>query len=70
MQVMVRMSGSSFTNKTGIPWTAGFLPSRDRERYNLRQENGRWRFNVDGKAYSAKQVSPKFIDIQTIQEYA
>ena len=68
MQVLVRMSGSSFTNKTGIPWTAGFLPSRDKERYNLRQENGRWHFNVDGKAYSAERVFPQFKNIETTQE--
>jgi hypothetical protein len=69
MQVLVRMSGSSFTNKTGIPWSAGFLPSRDKERYNLRQENGRWHFVVDGVQYSAKRVSPQLTEVQTFREY-
>jgi hypothetical protein len=69
MQVLVRMSGSSFTNKTGIPWSAGFLPSRDKERFNLRQENGRWYFDVDGVQYSAKRVSPQLTEVQTLREY-
>lgn len=69
MQVLVNVSGSAFTLQTGLPWTAGLSPFRDKERYNLRHENGRWHFDINGESYSAKQVSPHLKDIQTIRVY-
>lgn len=69
MLVQVNMSGSAFALKTGIPWTAGLSPFRDKDRYNLRHENGRWHFDIDGMSYSAKQVSPHLKDIQTARAY-
>ena len=69
MQVTVNMSGGAFELETGIPWTAGLAPFRDKERYNLRHENGRWHFDIKGKSYSAKQISPRLKDVQTIRTY-
>jgi hypothetical protein len=69
MQVTVNMSGSAFTHTTGWPWTAGLSPFRHKEEFNLRHENGRWHFDMNGKSYSAKQVSPSLKDVQTIRSY-
>ena len=69
MQVTVNMSGSAFTHTTGWPWTAGLSPSRHKEEFNLRHENGRWHFDMEGMSYSAKQVSPFLKDVQTIRSY-
>jgi hypothetical protein len=69
MQITVNLCGSAFEHETGIPWTAGLSPFRDKERYNLRHENGRWHFVINGKSYSAKQVSPHMKDVQTIRTY-
>lgn len=69
MKVKVSMSGGAFELETGIPWTAGLSPFRDKERYNLRHEDGRWHFVIKGREYSAKQVSPHLKDVQYFREY-
>lgn len=69
MQVVVNMSGGAFEHETGWPWSAGLSPFRHKEEFNLRHENGRWHFDMKGKSYSAKQVSPRLKDIQTVREY-
>jgi len=69
MEVTVNMSGGAFTHETGWPWTAGLSPFRHKEEFNLRHENGRWYFDMRGKSYSAKQVSPHLKDVQTIRTY-
>ena len=69
MQVTVNMSGGAFQVETGWPWTAGLSPFRHKEEFNLRHENGRLHFNMKGKSYSAKQVSPFLKDVQTIRTY-
>ena len=69
MEILVNLSGSAFTLKTGWPWTAGLSPFRHKEQFNLRHENGRWHFDMNGKSYSAKQVSPSLKDIQTTRVY-
>ena len=69
MQVVVNVCGGAFTQATGWPWTAGLSPFRHKEEFNLRHENGRWHFDMNGVSYSAKQVSPQLKDIQTIREY-
>ena len=69
MQVVVNLSGGAFTHETGYPWTAGLSPYRHKEEFNLRHEDGRWHFDMNGKSYSAKQVSPRLVDIKTIREY-
>ncbi len=67
--VVVNLSGGAFELETGWPWSAGLSPFRHKEQYNLRHENGRWHFDMNGKSYSAKQVSPYLKDIQTVREY-
>lgn len=69
MQVVVNVSGGAFTLATGWSWTAGLSPFRHKEEFNLRHENGRWHFDMNGVSYSAKQVSPQLKDIQTVREY-
>ena len=69
MQVTVSMCGGAFSNETGWSWSAGLSPFRHKEKFNLRHENGRWHFDMNGKSYSAKQVSPYLKDIQTIRSY-
>ena len=67
--IKVNMSGGAFEIETGWPWTAGLSPFRHKEEFNLRHEDGRWHFDMNGKSYSAKQVSPHLKDIQTTREY-
>lgn len=69
MQVVVNVSGGAFELETGWPWSAGLSPFRHKEQFNLRHENGRWHFDMNGKSYSAKQVSPRLVDIRTTREY-
>ena len=67
--VTVSLCGSVFTHETGWPWSAGLSPYRHKDQFNLRYEDGRWRFDMGGKSYSAKKVSPYLKDIQTVREY-
>jgi hypothetical protein len=71
MKVKVSVSGSAFELETGWPWTAGLSPFRHKEEFNIRwcQETKRHLFDMKGKTYSAKQISPHLKDIQTIREY-
>jgi len=69
MQVVVNMCGGAFEAETGYPWTAGLSPFRHKEEFNLHHEDGRWHFDMAGKSYSAKQVSPRLVDIRTVREY-
>jgi hypothetical protein len=71
MQVKVSMSGGSFELETGWPWTAGLSPFRHKEQFNIRwcQETKRHLFDMKGKTYSAKQISPQITGIETYRTY-
>jgi hypothetical protein len=71
MKVKVSVSGGAFELETGWPWTAGLSPFRHKDEFNIRwcQETKRHLFDMKGKTYSAKQISPHLKDIQTIREY-
>ena len=71
MKVKVSVSGGAFELETGWPWTAGLSPFRHKEEFNIRwcQETKRHMFDMKGKTYSAKQISPHLKDIQTTREY-
>lgn len=74
MQVKVSLSGGAFEHRTGRSWTHGISPFREREALNLRWEqtgpcHGRYFFEIAGKTYSAKKISPRIEGIETYDEY-
>ena len=69
MKIVSNLSGGAFEIKSGRPWTWGFSFARDREEFKIRQQDGRWFFEINGVEYSAKRIAPCIEGIQTEVHY-
>ena len=63
----VNVSGGAFELMTGRPWTWGLSMYRDKEAFKIERRDGRYHFEIGGKQYSAKSISPHITDIQTVR---
>tara|TARA_R110000822_G_scaffold5031_13_gene21874 strand:+ start:4798 stop:5022 length:225 start_codon:yes stop_codon:yes gene_type:complete len=72
--MITTLCGGAFENETGRKWTHGISPFRERDALKLRWEKvgpigGRHFFEINGRQYSAKKISPFLKGIQRHEEF-